>query len=1043
MREFLPGDRNLWPGWEVVRKIGTGSFGAVYEIQRDTFGNMETAALKVISIPQSRGDIEDLYNDGYDDESITARFHSYLQDIVREYAMMVEMKGHTNVVYCDDLRYVQHDDGIGWDVYIKMELLTPLTRVVGKEIGEGLVLKLAKDLCNALILCKSRNIVHRDIKPQNIFMSKDGHFKLGDFGIAKTAERTTSGTKVGTYKYMAPEVYNNQPYGTGADIYSLGLVLYWLLNEKRTPFLPLPPQVPTTSIEDEARRRRFSGETIPAPVHGSDALKSIVLKACAYDASQRYTSAEAMLADLNAIDDGAVFIPPVVPVVGTAERNVGSNTAGSRSFTAGTVASATVTSATEYIKPAPQEDSGEHTVNIFHGGKTAAAPIPEEEGTAYAPTEYVRPVPAPAPENPAAEKKKKKGLWLIPVIAGVILVIILLLLLRSCGADTPNPTDPTDPSDPPTTPSGPTVSLEIPCLEVTLPETAVTLEPIGATLQLKPVLSPANTTDTPSYESSDPAVVTVDENGLLTAIAPGEAAVTVTCGEGSVQCTVTVPDPEYTLELDVSDMVLTVGGSQTAGITFTGKGELTWSSSNPTVATVAGGKITAVSDGTAIITVTDGKKSAQLVVTVNNKAVTVQLDAQGGNVSSITIKVVHTGTYSSLPTPTRTGYTFDGWYTAKTGGSKVTTSTTVANNETHTLYARWTANTYTVTLDAAGGNVNTGSLKVTYGATYSGLPTPSRTGYTFTGWYTAKTGGTKVASSDVVSITANQTLYAQWTVNSYTVSFDANGGSVSTASKRVAYLSTYGTLPTPNRTGYTFNGWYTAKSGGTQVTASTKLENAVNQTVYAQWTANTYTYSIVYKSSNGTALGTSTVTKTFGSTYTIAPGKDFTGYTTPGSQSVAWDATSKTITFVYTPKSVAATVVGGTLCSSPKMTYGVTIEYRNRTANSVEIRVTWGTTIAAHNYNAYGQRFTATIGGVSTGTVVINNYGNAWKSAVSYARTDTASSGWVKVTGLSTSTTSVSMSVYYWQVNSQGTNMTKYYGAAGIDTTWSIAIPTY
>ena len=221
------------------------------------------------------------------------------------------------------------------------------------------------------------------------------------------------------------------------------------------------------------------------------------------------------------------------------------------------------------------------------------------------------------------------------------------------------------------------------------------------------------------------------------------------------------------------------------------------------------------------------------------------------------------------------------------------------------------------------------------------------------------------------------------------------------------------------------------------------LESASNQTVYARWTANSYTYSIVYKSSNGTALGTSSATKTFGSTYTIAPGKDFSGYTTPGSQSVAWDATSKTITFVYTPKSVAATVIGGTLCTSPQMTYGVTVEYRNRTADSVEIRVTWGTTIAAYNYNAYGQRFTATIGGVSTGTVVINNYGNAWKSAVSYARTDTAYSGWVKVTGLSTSTTSVSMYVYYWQVNSQGTNMTKYYGAAGIEKTWSIAIPTY
>lgn len=238
-----------WPGWEVTRVIGNGSFGAVYEIQRNTFGNVERAALKVISIPQNKSDIEELYNDGYDDASITARFNSYLEDIVKEYSLMVEMKGNTNVVYCDDLRYVQHEDGFGWDIYIKMELLTALTKVLTKDISEEQTIQLGIDICNALVLCKNRNIVHRDIKPQNIFVSKDGNYKLGDFGIAKTAERTTSGTKVGTYKYMAPEVYNNQPYGAGADIYSLGLVLYWMLNERRTPFLPLPPQVPTASIE--------------------------------------------------------------------------------------------------------------------------------------------------------------------------------------------------------------------------------------------------------------------------------------------------------------------------------------------------------------------------------------------------------------------------------------------------------------------------------------------------------------------------------------------------------------------------------------------------------------------------------------------------------------------------------------------------------------------------------------------------------------------------------------------------------------------------
>ena len=227
-----------WPGWETVRLIGRGSFGAVYEIQREVLGHQEKAALKYIRIPQSESELDELMNDGYDAESITARFRGYLQDIVREYSLMADMKGCGNVVYSDDVRYIQHDNGMGWDIYIKMELLTPLPKTMGKMITEPQVVKIGKDICNALTFCEKRNLIHRDIKPANIFMAADGTYKLGDFGIAKTAERTTSGTKTGTYKYMAPEVYNNQPYGTKADIYSLGLVLYWLFFPWAAPFRP-------------------------------------------------------------------------------------------------------------------------------------------------------------------------------------------------------------------------------------------------------------------------------------------------------------------------------------------------------------------------------------------------------------------------------------------------------------------------------------------------------------------------------------------------------------------------------------------------------------------------------------------------------------------------------------------------------------------------------------------------------------------------------------------------------------------------------------
>lgn len=300
----------LFPGWETVRKIGTGSFGTVYEIQRDVFGHKEKAALKMISIPQNDSEIDELISDGYDEKSITRRFQGFLQDVVREYSMMADMKGCTNIVYCDDVKYIQHDDGIGWDIFIKMELLTPLTKVLPETIGDEQVIKIGADICSALAYCEKRKVLHRDIKPQNIFVAPDGTYKLGDFGIAKTAEHTTSGTKAGTYRYMAPEINNNQPYGAKADLYSLGLVLYWLLNERRTPFLPLPPEVPTASDEDWAMRRRLSGEKIPVPVHGSGALTRVVLKACAYDPRDRYQSAEEMLAALERIGEPAqMYIP--------------------------------------------------------------------------------------------------------------------------------------------------------------------------------------------------------------------------------------------------------------------------------------------------------------------------------------------------------------------------------------------------------------------------------------------------------------------------------------------------------------------------------------------------------------------------------------------------------------------------------------------------------------------------------------------------------------------------------------------------------------
>lgn len=298
-----------WPGWEIAGVLGRGGFGTVYEIRRELFGDVERAALKVIRIPQNEDEIEYLRCTGVTEADIRTSFYRQAGDIAREYKLMAQMRSHPNVVCCDDFRVVERTETPGCDVYIKMELLTPLLRVLDQVSTEQQVTALGKDLCRALEACQEKNIIHRDIKPQNVFVDDNGRFKLGDFGIARTAERTTQATAgIGTYSFMAPEILQNKAYGKTVDIYSLGMLLYWLLNHRRGPFLPLPPAMASSVESERAWQRRFSGEPLPLPVNGSPALQAVVLKACAYDPKDRYQSAAEMLQALEQTAD-AVQMP--------------------------------------------------------------------------------------------------------------------------------------------------------------------------------------------------------------------------------------------------------------------------------------------------------------------------------------------------------------------------------------------------------------------------------------------------------------------------------------------------------------------------------------------------------------------------------------------------------------------------------------------------------------------------------------------------------------------------------------------------------------
>ena len=398
-----------WPGWETKSIIGHGSFGTVYAIERKIRNSVERAALKVIRMPKAENEINQLRADGYSDAGIARYFKDNLEKIEKEYAYMAVLKGHSNVVYCDDLIELPHSDGLGWDVYIKMELLTPIKQCIGEHPADELVIKLGMDICQALQFCQKQipKIVHRDIKPENIFVSRDGTFKLGDFGIAKSIEGAAVGTKTGTYEYMAPEIYNNQLSDEQADVYSLGMVMYWMLNQHSGPFLT---PMPTVTEKMQARDRRFGGEALPTPAHGSAALQRIVLKACAFDRRMRYQNAEELwyaLSDLNrkanAPNENSKIFAQVQPLDWEKSEENGETTLGPR------------------FGPKPKEKAAYKKKTFLFAGiaavLVAAIGIGIWLGTGNEKTEAPEeaPVPQPysnqmteAPEKPAVPEPKRK-----------------------------------------------------------------------------------------------------------------------------------------------------------------------------------------------------------------------------------------------------------------------------------------------------------------------------------------------------------------------------------------------------------------------------------------------------------------------------------------------------------------------------------------------------------------------------------------------------------------------------------------------------------
>ena len=295
---------NVFGDWTIIRKLGEGASGRVYEIQKEIRGLILKSALKVIQIPKSEDEIRQVLSEGMDEASVSDYFIQAVDDIEKEVRIMMNLKDNENIVRCEDYQFIANENGIGGSILVRMELLTSLRDYqMYHPMKEPEVRRMAEQLCQGLQYCHEKGLIHRDIKPENIFVNEAGQFKLGDFGVAKTIEKSTGGvSKKGTESYMAPEVYIGKEYGKNVDLYSLGLVLYKLMNRDRLPFFPITGAF-SYSEKEEALAKRLQGEKLTPPIDASEEFGEVILKACAYRSKDRYLSTEEMLVDIEGITE--------------------------------------------------------------------------------------------------------------------------------------------------------------------------------------------------------------------------------------------------------------------------------------------------------------------------------------------------------------------------------------------------------------------------------------------------------------------------------------------------------------------------------------------------------------------------------------------------------------------------------------------------------------------------------------------------------------------------------------------------------------------
>lgn len=302
----------FWDHWYIDKYLGKGSYGTVYRIKQDLGNKTIYRALKIIPIPQD----DEIQNQSTSsvDNSMSHDYDLILDNVKKEIDIISKLQENKNIVRYEEYDIINKENEPGYYVLIRMECLTCLADYLpNSSFTDADVINLGKDLCDALEACQEHNILHRDIKPSNIFVSDDGVYKLGDFGIAQEEDTVPLNdlSIEGTYEYMAPELYNHKKYDVRSDIYSIGLVLYYILSGKKEYFTKRTSSI-INGVENQRKAlHNILNDRLTKPSQASELLSSIILKACDKNPELRYNTPADFKKALESVSEKDLFKTPI------------------------------------------------------------------------------------------------------------------------------------------------------------------------------------------------------------------------------------------------------------------------------------------------------------------------------------------------------------------------------------------------------------------------------------------------------------------------------------------------------------------------------------------------------------------------------------------------------------------------------------------------------------------------------------------------------------------------------------------------------------